>query len=98
VLTTLSTPSSAGPSRAPDDVSSPDRARYLALQQEADFALWRAREASLEVRKAFEAHLAGTGTPAPTLAQLAELTALERDAEVRYRELRAFLRERFSPD
>lgn len=73
------------------------RARYLALQQEADFALWRTREAALELRKAYAAHFAGEGA-APSEEQVAELARLERDAEARYRELRSFLREYFGAD
>lgn len=67
-------------------------AQYRALQQDADFALWRARETSLEVRRLYAAHLRGDGEPPaePLLAQLAEL---ERDAEAKYMELRAFLRQ-----
>lgn len=70
------------------------KARYLELQQEADFALWRAREANLEVRKAYAACVAGGG-PLPSAHELQEIQALEREAEARYRELRAFLREHF---
>ena len=66
-------------------------ARYRALQQETDFALWRAREASHEVRARYAAHARGEGEPpeASLLDQLAELEAL---AEARYKELRAFVR------
>lgn len=91
-----------GPSTSPPPIVTASAApapglksRYLALQQEADFALWRAREANAEARKAWQAQLAGTG-PAPTPEQLAEIHALEVDAEARYRELRSFLREYFS--
>ena len=70
------------------------KARYLELQQEADFALWRARVANGEVRKAYAAFAAGQGQP-PSDHELQEVQLLERDAEARYRELRAFLREHF---
>ena len=70
------------------------KARYLALQQEADFALWRAREANNEIRLAYQRHLAGECGPPPP-AQLEEIRQLEQHAEARYRELRAFLREHF---
>jgi hypothetical protein len=71
------------------------KARYLSLQQEADFALWRAREANAELRRAWQAHAAGEG-PMPCETQLSEIGTLEADAETRYRELRAFLREHFT--
>jgi hypothetical protein len=71
------------------------RARYLALQQEADFALWRAREANGDIRDAYGAQQRGDGR-GPTDAQLAGIAALERDAEAKYRELRTFLREHFA--
>ena len=70
------------------------KARYLELQQEADFALWRAREANTEVRKAYAAFVAGAGS-VPSAHELQEIQQLERTAETRYRELRAFLREHF---
>jgi hypothetical protein len=70
------------------------KSKYLALQQDADFALWRAREGNLEVRKAYAAHCAGDG-PVPTPAQLEELRLLEITAEAKYRELRDFLRAHF---
>lgn len=70
------------------------KAKYLALQQDADFALWRAREANAELRRCYQAQLAGEGER-PSPAQLEELRLLEQDAEARYRELRGFLREHF---
>lgn len=70
------------------------KARYLALQQEADFALWRAREANGEIRRAYGRHLAGEGSP-PSPEELEEIRQLEQQAEARYRELRGFLREHF---
>jgi hypothetical protein len=70
------------------------KTQYLALQQDADFALWRAREGNLDIRQAFEAHLRGEGE-APTRAQLDELAQLEIAAESHYRELREFLRHHF---
>lgn len=70
------------------------KARYLALQQEADFALWRAREANGEIRRCYQRHLAGESA-APSPEELAEIQQLEQQAEARYRELRAFLREHF---
>lgn len=74
--------------------SSEIKARYLALQQEADFALWRAREANGEVRRGYQRHLAGE-CDAPSQEELEEVRQLEQHAEARYRELRAFLREHF---
>ena len=70
------------------------KARYLALQQEADFALWRAREANNEIRLAYQRHLAAECGPPPP-ARLEEIRQLEQHAEARYRDLRAFLREHF---
>lgn len=67
-------------------------AQYRALQQDADFALWRTRETSLEVRRLYAAHLQGEGAP-PEAALLAQLAELERDAEAKYMQLRSFLRE-----
>lgn len=66
-------------------------ARFRALQQETDFALWRAREASHEVRARYAAHARGEGEP-PDAALLAQLADLEAAAEARYKELRTFLR------
>lgn len=70
------------------------KAKYLALQQDADFALWRAREANAETRLAYQQAQEGQGQPPPA-ERLAEVRALEQQAETRYRELRAFLREHF---
>lgn len=70
------------------------RTKYLALQQEADFALWRAREANSETRAAYQRVLEGAGQP-PSAERLAEVRQLEQQAEAKYRELRAFLREHF---
>lgn len=70
------------------------RNRYLVLQQEADFALWRAREANAETRRCYDRHLQGDGA-APTAAQLDEVRQLEQQAEEKYRALRTFLREHF---
>jgi hypothetical protein len=70
------------------------RTRYLALQQEADFALWRAREVNAETRRCYDRHLSGE-CPAPTAAQLEEVRQLELQAEEKYRALRSFLREHF---
>lgn len=69
-------------------------ARYRVLQQEADFALWRAREASHAVREKLFAAL--RGGPAPTESELEDLRRLESDAETKYRELREFLRGEFN--
>jgi hypothetical protein len=68
---------------------------FLQLQQECDFALWRAREANAEVKKAFARHLAGDGE-APSHSELAAIAELERHAEDKYRALRQFLRDRFT--
>lgn len=70
------------------------RSRYLALQQEADFALWRAREANAEARLAYQLALDGQGAP-PGADQLAAVHRLEEDAAAKYRDLRAFVREHF---
>jgi hypothetical protein len=70
------------------------KTRYLALQQDADFALWRAREANAETRAAYQRALDGDGAP-PSPEQLAEVRQLEQQAELKYRELRDFLREHF---
>ena len=67
------------------------RLEYLQLQQEADFALWRAREANAEVKKAYARHAAGEGT-APSTSELDAIADLERDAETKYRALRQFVR------
>lgn len=64
---------------------------YLSMQQEADFALWRAREANLALRETYARHVAGEGPPPPP-EQLAQLAACERDAEAKYKALRVFLR------
>jgi hypothetical protein len=69
-------------------------ARYRVLQQEADFALWRAREAGQEARARLQAAVRGEGQP-PSDAELQELRRLESDAENKYRELRDFLRGEF---
>jgi hypothetical protein len=69
-------------------------ARYRALQQEADFALWRAREAGNALREKYAAALRGEGAP-PTAQDLAQLHEAEAKAETRYRELREFLRAEF---
>jgi hypothetical protein len=71
------------------------KAQYLVLQQEADFALWRAHEGNAEIKKAYALHLQGQG-PCPGDNRLAEVAALERDAEGKYKALRHFLRERFA--
>jgi hypothetical protein len=68
---------------------------FLQLQQECDFALWRAREANAEVKKAYALHLAGEGE-APSPSELAAIAELERAAEDKYRALRQFLRGRFT--
>ena len=70
------------------------RARYRMLQQEADFALWRAREAAHAVRDRYAAAQRGDGA-APSEQDLQELGRLESDAEAKYRELRDFLRAEF---
>jgi hypothetical protein len=64
---------------------------YLQLQQECDFALWRAREANAEAKKAFVRHLAGDGA-APSRAELEAIAELEHDAEAKYRAFRQFVR------
>lgn len=68
------------------------RTKYLSLQQDADFALWRAREANAELRRSWD-----RGEPPPP-QQVADLLKMEELAEQRYRELRAFLREFFAAD
>jgi hypothetical protein len=70
------------------------KSRFLALQQDADFALWRAREANAELRLAYELALQGQGEP-PTAEKVDAVRRQDQEAETRYRELRAFLREHF---
>ena len=70
------------------------KTRYLALQQDADFALWRAREANHDIRARYALAMRGEGAP-PGDAELQELKRLESDAELKYRELRDFLRGEF---
>jgi hypothetical protein len=64
---------------------------YLQMQQEADFALWRAREANGEAKRAYARHLAGEGD-APSANELDAIAQLEKDAEEKYRALRQFVR------
>ncbi|MEJ6020669.1 hypothetical protein [Ramlibacter sp. PS4R-6] len=71
-----------------------DKLKYLQLQQEADFALWKAREAIAEVKQAYALLAAGKG-PGPSKELLEQLAAFEGDAEVKYRTLRDFLRAYF---
>jgi len=68
--------------------------QYLQLQQEADFALWKAREGNAEIKAAYARNLAGQGLP-PSARELEALAELERDAEAKYRALRQFVREFF---
>lgn len=68
--------------------------QYLQLQQEADFALWKAREGNAAIREAYARYAAGQGQP-PTQQDLDALAALERDAETKYRALRQFVRDFF---
>lgn len=70
------------------------KSKYLALQQDADFALWRAREANQEARTAYQRHLQGQGD-APSEELLEQIRQLEQLAETKYRELRTFVREQF---
>jgi hypothetical protein len=70
------------------------KSSYRALQQAADFALWRAREANTETRTAYQLALAGQGEP-PSVERLAQVRQLEQEAETHYRELRNFVREHF---
>jgi hypothetical protein len=76
------------------DVPPELKSKFLQLQQDADFALARAREGNTAVKQAYARHLAGQG-PAPSQDQLDALAELERDAEVKYRALRTFTREAF---
>ena len=71
-----------------------DKLKYLHVQQEADFSLWKAREAIAEVKAAYAALADGKGS-GPSKELLEELATLERDAEVKYRALRDFLRAYF---
>jgi hypothetical protein len=71
-----------------------DKLKYLQLQQEADFSLWKAREAIAAVKGEYALLAEGKG-PGPSKEHLEELAALERDAEVKYRTLREFLRAYF---
>jgi hypothetical protein len=76
------------------DVPSDLKLKFLQLQQDADFALARAREGNTAVKQAYARHLAGEG-PAPSAEQLQTMADLERDAEVKYRALRTFTRDAF---
>jgi hypothetical protein len=69
------------------------KTRYLALQQDADFALWRSRECNAEMRRCVAQQ--GQGGSGPTPEQLQQAAELEQQAEEKYRELRSFLREHF---
>jgi hypothetical protein len=69
-------------------------ARYRVLQQEADFALWRAREANVALRERYAKAQRNDGTP-PGDPELGDLKRLESDAEEKYRQLRDFLRSEF---
>jgi len=74
----------------------PDKkAQYVVLQQEADFALWKAREAGAEIRESHTAQAAGHGF-GPSPEDLATFAELERDAEQKYRALRDFLKSYFA--
>jgi hypothetical protein len=68
-----------------------DKLKYLQLQQDADFALWKTREGHAEVKKAYAEQAAGKGA-GPSKEQLESLASLERDAEAKYRALRDFVR------
>jgi hypothetical protein len=72
-----------------------DKLKYLHVQQEADFSLWKAREAIASVKNEYALLAEGKG-PGPSRERLEELAALERDAEVKYRNLRDFLRAYFA--
>ena len=65
--------------------------QYLQMQQDCDFAMFRAREANAELKKAYSKHVAGEGS-APSPQELAAIAELERDAEEKYRALRLFVR------
>lgn len=71
-----------------------DKLRYLQVQQDADFSLWKAREAIAEVKGEYQLLAEGKG-PGPSTERLEQLAALERDAEAKYRALREFLRAYF---
>ena len=77
-----------------DPLPPDQKIRYQQLQQEADFALAKAREANHALKQAYARHLAGQG-PAPGAQDLAELAAIEEDATMKYRALRQFLRDAF---
>ncbi len=68
--------------------------RYQQLQQDADFALVKAREANMALKQAYARHLAGE-CAAPGAKELEALPAIEEDATLKYRALRDFLREAF---
>jgi hypothetical protein len=70
------------------------RIRYQQLQQDADFALVKAREANAALKQAYARHLAGQGS-LPGAKELEALAAIEEDATIKYRALREFLREAF---
>ena len=69
--------------------------QYLQLQQEADFSLWKAREAIVELKESY-ALLAGGKGPGPSKEELEIVAGLERDAGEKYRALRDFVRAFFS--
>ena len=71
-----------------------EKTKYLQLQQEADFSLWKAREAIAAIKGEYMLLAEGKG-PGPSKERLEELAALEGDAEVKYRALRDFLRAHF---
>ena len=71
--------------------SDDEKLKYLQLQQESDFALWKTREAVAEVRKAYALMAEGKG-PGPSKEELEALVAMEADAGTKYRALRDYVR------
>ena len=72
-----------------------DRLQYLQLQQESDFALWKAQEAINEMKAAYALLANGKG-PGPSGEELDALARLQEDAAVKYRALRDFVRAWFA--
>lgn len=71
-----------------------DRARFVALQSEADIALQAVREARAAVTAAYAACVRGEGL-GPTDAQLVQAEQLERNADAKAVQVKAFLQHLF---
>jgi hypothetical protein len=69
--------------------------QYLQLQQEADFSLWKTREAMEDLRKSYALLARGQG-PGPSKDELEIVARLEQEAGEKYRALRDFVRAFFN--